>query len=272
MNFINCENTISNRLVEKTVAFWSENSMQHITSLLRSTNGTTAVLQPYFREELKNFSEEFKNFKEVYSKNTPRQTVRPISFLRTNARFINLLERIKYEGFSGYPILQQSVFHYIYEQRYVNAVLGVNNPLNNLLITEYFSPFQNYNCIYNQMYFWCIIGSMHPSLLMGNNGFYNAINGYSKEFLTDICNNFNLINFKLSSLKKPIKKGALQPLIAEFKALNLSFLEFLKLVKSGNPRIFTNVGNLMLSNTLYATVEHMINEHSLVEEISRNFN
>ena len=78
MNFINCENTISNRLVEKTVAFWSENSMQHITSLLRSTNGTTAVLQPYFREELKQISEEFKNFKEIYSKNTPRQTVRPM--------------------------------------------------------------------------------------------------------------------------------------------------------------------------------------------------
>lgn len=122
------------------------------------------------------------------------------------------------------------------------------------------------------MYFWCIIGSMHPSLLMGNNAFYNAINGYSKEFLTEICNKFNLIAFNLSSLKKPIKKLAILPIFEEFKALNASFLEFLKLVKTNNPRVYINSQNLRLSEAFYATVEHMIKEHTLVDEINRNIN
>lgn len=274
MNFINCQNNISNEVMIKAVAFWSENSYQHITSLLKSTQGTTAVLQPYFKEELQELYEEFKRINQMYKNKNGRLIPKPAVFFKINGRFINLLERIKYEGFSGYPILQQSVFHYIYEQRYINAIFAVNNPVGNVLITEYFLPFQNYtySCIYNQIYFWCIIGSMHPSLLMGNNAFYNAINGYSKEFLTDVCNRFNKIAFKLSQMKKPVKKGALAEIFLEFKELNSAFLEFLKLVKTNNPRIFTNPQNLRLSESFYATVEHMINEHTLVDEINRNLN
>lgn len=272
MNFINCQNNISNEVMIKAVAFWSENSYQHITSLLKSTQGTTAVLQPYFKEELQELYEEFKRINQMYKNKNGRLIPKPAVFFKINGRFINLLERIKYEGFSGYPILQQSVFHYIYEQRYINAIFAVNNPVGNVLITEYFLPFQNYtySCIYNQMYFWCIIGSMHPSLLMGNNAFYNAINGYSKEFLTDVCNRFNKIAFNLSQIKKPVKKGALSEIFLEFKELNSAFLEFLKLVKTNNPRIFMNPQNVRLSEAFYSTVEHMINEHTLVDEINKN--
>ncbi len=274
MNFINCQNNLSSEIMIKSVAFWSENSFQHIDSLLKSTNGTTAVLQPFFKEELLNLYEEFKKINQMYKQNNPRLIPKPAVFFKINLRFINLLERIKFEGFSGYPILQQSIFHYIYEQRYINAVFAVNNPVGNVLITEYFYPFQNnvYSCIYNQMYFWCIIGSMHPSLLMGNNVFYNSINGYSKEFLTNVCNSFNEIAFKLSQMKKPIKKVKLSEIFAEFEKLNSAFLEFLKLVKANNPRIFINVQNLRLSESFYAAVSHMIGEHTLVDEINKGLN
>ncbi len=272
MNFINCQNNLSNEVMIKAVAFWSENSYQHIASLLKATQGTTAVLQPYFKEELQVLSEDFKRINKMYTQNNGRLIPKPAVFFKINLRFINLLERIKFEGFSGYPILQQSVFHYIYEQRYINAIFAVNNPVGNVLITEYFLPFQNniFSCVYNQMYFWCIIGSMHPSLLMGNNAFYNAINGYSKEFLTDVCNRFNQIAFNLSQMKKPIKKAALAEIFSQFKQLNLAFLEFLKFVRTNNPRIFTNPQTLRLSESFYSTVTHMINEHTLVDEINRN--
>ncbi len=274
MNFINCQNNLSNDVLIKTVAFWSHNSVGHIDSLLKSTAGTTAVLQSEFRQELEEISAEFKKINAMYVQKSTRLIPRPAFFFKLNNKFINLLERIKFEGFSGYPVLQQSVFHYIYEQRYINAVFGVGNPIGNVLITEYFSPFQNnvFSCIYNQMYFWCIIGSMHPSLLMGNNGFYNAINGYSKEFLTDVCNSFNGIAFKLSQMKKPVKKAEIKEIFSEFERLNSSFLEFLKLVKCNNPRIFTNPQNLRLTSSFYATVDHMIGEHTLVEEINKGLN
>lgn len=271
MNFINCGGNSSPELLRKTVIFWSENSYQHISSLLKSTNVTTAVLQPFFREQLKGFYESFVAINQAFKeKNMPNSSY--VGFLRLNQGFINLLERIKFEGFSGYPVLQQSVFHYIYEQRYINAVFGNKNMAGNVLITAYFLPFlnQSINCFYNQMYFWSIIGAMHPSLIMGNNAFYNAINGYAKELLTEICNSFNRINFELSSLKKPIKKSALAQIFEEFKYLNITFLEFLKQIKQNSIKIFSSPSITRLPSDFYKGVDHMIGEHTLVAEINEN--
>jgi len=271
MNFINFSGNSSPELLRKTVVFWSENSFQHISSLLKSPSGTTAVLQPFFREQLKSFYEQFKAINQDFKeKNMPNSSY--VGFLRLNQSFISLLERIKYEGFSGYPVLQQSVFHYIYEQRYINAVFGNKNMVGNVLITAYFLPFlnQSMNCFYNQMYFWSIIGSMHPSLLMGNNTFYNAINGYSKEFLTEVCNTFNRINFNLSSLKRPMKRNNLTEIFEEFMHLNCAFLDFLKLIKQNSAKIFISPSVIRLSADFYAAVDHQIAEHTLVDEINRN--
>lgn len=271
MNFINCGGAISAELMRKTVIFWSENSFQHISSLLKSTNGTTAVLQDYFKEKLKNYQQKFLEINESF-----KQSNMPLSryqeFLRVNVGFINLLERMKFEGFSGYPVLQQSVFHYIYEQRYINAVFSSKNPVGNVLITLYFAPFlnQSFGCFYNQMYFWSIIGAMHPSLLMGNNAFYNAINGYSKEFLTQVTNSFNNINFKLSSLKRPLKKATLTEVFEEFLYLNANFLDFLKQIKQNSPKVFTSPAVTRLPATFYSAVDHQIAEHTLVTEINQN--
>ncbi len=271
MNFINCSSSLTPELMRKTVIFWCENTAQHITSLLRSPIGTTAVLTDFFKERLKDYYEKYMSLKEKFSqKNQPISNYQ--EFLRINAGFINLLERLKYEGFSGYPILQQSVFHYIYEARYVNAVFGAKNQVGSVLITTYFLPFLNNNlsCLYNQMYFWSIIGSMHPSLLMGNNAFYNAVNGYSKEFLTEVCNGFNSINFRLSSLIKPLKKAAFREVFSEFSRLNEGYLEFLKAVKQASPKIFTAPSVTRLPSSFYSAVDHQISEHKLVAEIIQN--
>lgn len=271
MNFINCATQATPELIRKTVVFWSENSAQHITSLLRSVGGTTAVLQDTFKEQLKTLRERFNTFADSF-----RQSNMPLSryqeFLRVNSGFINLLERIKFEAFSGYPVLSQSVFHYIYEARYINAVFSAKNPNGNVLITLYFTPFlnQNYGCFYNQMYFWGIIGSMHPSLLMGSNAFYNAINGYSKEFLTGVTNSFNNLNFRLSSLKKPFKKALLSQIFEEFSHLNNSYLDFLKQIKNNSVKIFTTPMISRLPTTFYQAVDHQIAEHTLVKEINEN--
>lgn len=271
MNFINCGNKASPELLKSTLIFWSENSFQHITSLLRSPNGTTAILQPFFKEQLHLYYDEFLNINKILKENGLSNAVYN-RFIRLNFDFVLLLERIKYEGFSGYPVLQQSVFHYIYEGRYINAVLNIKNPVGNPLITAYFAPFynQNINCFYNQMYFWSIIGAMHPSLLMGNNAFYNAINGYAKEFLTEVSNSFNFINFRLSSLKRPVKLKALSEVFYEFSALNDSFLEFLGEVKRNSAKIFLSPMVTRLPATFYAGVDHQIAEHTLVAEMNQN--
>ncbi len=120
------------------------------------------------------------------------------------------------------------------------------------------------------MYFWGIIGSMHPSLIMGDNSFYNAINGYSKEYLTGVTNSFNNLNFRLSALKKPIKKSALSQLFKEFSYLNNNYLEFLKDIRKNSPKIFTTPMISRLSSNFYEAVDHQIAEHTLVSEINQN--
>ncbi len=271
MNFINCSNERSSVFFRKAAIFWTENIAQHISSLLRSISGTTAVLEDYFKEELKKYYEKLVSFNQNLKKGEM-----PLSyyqeFLRINSGLINLLERIKFEAFAGYPVLTQSVFHYIYESRYLNAVFSVKNTVGNVLITNYFLPFLNngFSCFYNQMYFWSIIGGMHPSLLLNNNAFYNALNGYSKEFLTEVCNKFNNINFRLSSLKKPVKRNHLTPIFKDFCKLNIEYLEFLKAVKQNNPKIFISPNLSRLPEAFYSAVDHQINEHSLVEEINSN--
>lgn len=271
MNFINCNGVQSPELVKKTVIFWCANSAQHINSLLRSAVGTTAVLEEEFKEQLRIFSDMFLKIKEALNSKQNNSSLYA-QFLRANAGFINLLERIKYEAFSGYPILQQSVFHYLYEGRYVNSILGYKNSVGNVLVTTYFLPFLNRTaeCVYNQIYFWSIIGSMHPSLIMQNNAFYNAINGYAKEFLTGVCNSFNNINFSLSSLKKPVKKTGLGIVFKEFSSLNKDYLEFLKAVKQTSPKIFTLPSAVRLPASFYEALDHQIAEHTLVTQINQN--
>ncbi len=271
MNFINCSNVNSPELLKKTLIFWCENSIGHIASLLKLTGGTTAVLQAEFKDRLRVFYDEFVKISKILKENELTNSVYN-SFLKLNQAFVCLLERMKFEGFAGYPVLQQTVFHYIYEGRYVNAVLGVKNLPENLLITVNFAPFynRNINCFYNQMYFWSIIGAMHPSLLMGNNAFYSAINGYSKEFLTEVTNGFNQINFKLSSLKRPVKIKALSEVFCEFSQKNLEFLEFLRLIKQGSVKVFSSTMAVRLPSSFYAGVDHQIAEHTLVCEINQN--
>lgn len=257
--------------MRKSAIFWSENIAQHLSSFLRSVTGTTAVLEGYFKTELKKYYEKFMNFNQNFKKGEL-----PLSyyqeFLRVNSGLINLLERIKFEALSGYPVMQQSLFHYIYESRYTNAIFSAKNTVGNVLITNYFLPFLNngFGCFYNQMYFWSIIGGMHPSLLLNNNVFYNALNGYSKEFLTEVCNKFNNINFRLSSLKRPIKRNTLGGIFEDFCKLNIEYLEFLKAVKQNNPKIFLTPNLTHLPESFYSAVEHQVAEHTLVSEINQN--
>ncbi len=266
MNYINCKNNLPPETVRKTIVFWCENSIQHIASFLSAIKGSGAVLEDDFLREIKEIDLIFKSILSEYSSTKSNLPSRPAILFKTNTRFIALLERIKLEGVSGYPILQQSVYHYIFEQNYINAIFGVSVPQNSPLITVKFSPFYNNNCIFNQMYFWSVIGAMHPSLLL-NNDFAVALNGYSKEFLRDTANGFNAICFSLSQMNKINNKKELTKIFNSFRQLNNSFLSFLISAKSGSPKVFTSTVKPSLTDSFYKGAQHMINEHKLVSEL-----
>ena len=267
MNYINCQNSISPVVMRKTIIFWCENSLQHISSLLSAFRGSGAVLNDEFLREIKEIELIFKNIYDEYSSTKTNLPTRPAILFKTNTRFISVLERIKLEAVSGYPILQQSVYHYIFEQNYLNAIFGVAIPQTSPLITVKFAPFYNNNCIFNQMYFWSVIGSMHPSLLLNNSDFAAALNGYSREFLRDTVNGFNAVCFMLSNLAKATNKKELLKIFKNFQQLNINFLNFLESAYSGSARVYTSTSPQRFSDGFYKGARHMIAEHKRVSEL-----
>jgi hypothetical protein len=269
MNYINCKDACLPADMRKAVEFWSANTVGHIETLLRLKGTSAAIMQPYFTKELENSLQSFKKISALYkSEDAFRLPAKPQLLFSENRKLINLLERMKYEGFGGYPYLQQTIFHYIYEQRYINAIFGVQNESRGLIAVR-FSTIGNYPfiCIYNQMYFWSVIGAIHPSLMIGNDRFYRSASIYTREYLTEITNRFNLICFRLSELKKPTAKNELKPIFDEFCRLNLEFLRFLKAIKEKGGGIYTAGVPTDISQSFYKSLDHIIGEHTLVKEL-----
>ena len=48
MNYINCKKTLPPETIRKSIVFWCENSIQHISSFLRSVKGSGAILNDEF--------------------------------------------------------------------------------------------------------------------------------------------------------------------------------------------------------------------------------
>ncbi|MGN0493424.1 MAG: hypothetical protein ACI4F7_07230 [Acutalibacteraceae bacterium] len=269
MNYINCKDMCLPEELRNAVAFWAKNTVGHLETLLKLGGSSTAVMQPCFSSELNDLLSSFRKISELYSSKQARLPAKPQLLFSENRRLINLLERMKFEGFGGYPYLQQTIFHYIYEQRYINAIFGVQNE-NRGLITVRFSPIGGYPlvCIYNQMYFWSVIGAMHPSLMMGNERFYRSASLHTREYLTEITNRFNVICFELSSLRKPPVKAELKRVFDSFCGLNLDFLRFLRLIKANGGGIFAAGAPTDMPQSFYKSLDHIISEHTLVKELN----
>lgn len=269
MNYINCKDICLPEDMRKAVEFWSANTVGHIETLLKLKGSSAAVMQPYFTKGLEESLYSFKKISRLYGGDNQKLSTKPQLLFAENRKLINLLERMKFEGFGGYPYLQQTIFHYIYEQRYINAIFGVPNETVGL-ITVRFSPIGNYPliCIYNQMYFWSVIGAIHPSLIMGNEKFYRTASLHTREYLTEITNRFNSVCFNLSSLKKPPERAELKKVFEVFCALNSEFLRFLKLVKAGGSGIYAAGSPTDMPQSFYKSLDHIIGEHALVKELS----
>ena len=269
MNYINCKDICLPEDMRKAVEFWSANTVGHIETLLKLKGTSAAVMRSYFTKGLEESLYSFKKISRLYGGDNQKLSTKPQLLFAENRKLINLLERMKFEGFGGYPYLQQTIFHYIYEQRYINAIFGVPNETVGL-ITVRFSPMGTLPlvCIYNQMYFWSVIGAMHPSLIMGNEKFYRTASLHTREYLTEITNRFNSVCFNLSSLKKPPERAELKKVFEVFCALNSEFLRFLKLIKAGGSGIYAAGSPTDMPQSFYKSLDHIIGEHALVKELS----
>lgn len=282
MQFINCTSKFTDDLIINTIKFWSVNSYEHIDVLLNGYEGTGAVLFPPFQSTLENLSTDFKNVYQKTSEVKNSKEIRSllVSFLDLNNQFLDLLQRLKFEGFNAYPILYETVYHFIYEQEYIADLfkpLGFSNHQQNssVPINVYFRRLGSYKtmleCIYNHIYFWSIIAAEHTSIIATVSPAEDALPDYTKQLLTNYANQFNNINFQLSNIYANLSTSTLCPIFKDFRKLNATFLQLLEDFNKPNSALFPDSIKAQLPALFSGVLDHLIHEHQYVTSLCDDF-
>ena len=273
MNYINCMDKITEKILLSTINFWSENSYQHIDVLINGHGGTGAILYPDFEKELKMLSDSFKTIQATANSNIQKKNLMSLAkkFTATNNKLIKILERLRFEGFNGYPILFETVYHFTYEQKYANKLIEPiqqkqkQEPISSIFKTNFQQGLMHattLKCIYTQMYFWSLIGGQHPSLLITIPGASEVLPDKIKTGFKEVTNKFNNINYQLSSIYNNLSKRSLYNIYQDFYMLNNQFLDILKDIKSKRPD---------LPDIFYGVLDHIIDEHEYVDTLIDDF-
>lgn len=269
MHLFNANFLFTPQVIHHILSFCSENSYQHADSLAASFKPVPAKGKEFFTERIEYFGREFKN---IYSQLSP-QSAKQLSgkFMTLNENFINMLERIKFEALGGYPVIYQNIFHYLYEQRYFSFIMMNVKNSPNVLITTHFNAEPKLSktyLLYNNLYFWSIIGGMHPGILLANPAFSKAVTANTKNELGDYITAFNGICFSLTVKRPSLQMNSLGEIYSEFKEINTGFLNLLNGINNNSAGIYAPGMFASLPPSFFGGVRHMIDEHTAIKEIS----
>lgn len=222
----------------EAIAFWATNSAQHIQVLLVSPQSVGAILYPSYNRKLESLAQDFQRIANeiecTYPRNDRRLTA---EFLQKNSEFICLLQRLKFEGYNGFPTLYQAVLHFIYVAEYANDIIQAVRPR-----ATYGEPSVLYQmqmrrkgvgntpleCCYGQMYFWSIVGAQHPSILMTVTPDEEAaLPKTTRDGFTYFINRFNSINYELSNKYPKLNRKDLREINSVYLETYREFLNFL---------------------------------------------
>lgn len=260
MNYLNCKDRIAPNEMKLAAAFFSGLSGEHAELLLES-----GMLAPPFYQETESIRDGFLNLKQGYS--SSESSVRPDALLNQNRKFIELLEKMKFEV-CGQPLFRQKIFHIICEQRYINTAFGTRQNTCGM-ISVAFKPMQGFplTCICNQMYFWGGCAAEHPELLLCHEDFKDIINGKTAERLGRISRCFTELCFEISALKPPLRTAAVTELFIRFNQTNNEFLGFLLHAKSGSPAVYSRSPAGKLPRAFYSELRHITSEHQHIKTL-----
>lgn len=278
MNYLNCIKPGTNNIIYKTMLFWAVNSEQHISVLLEAYKETGAKLPEKFEEKLKNLQDEFNSIISSAKANQVSNLRNILAeLLYFNHKFINLLERMKFECYNGYPKLYQSVLHYIYEQEYIQQIFGyvsknAGNEISSVVINNHFNSMlygkSVLHCIYCNVYFWSLIAAEHTNIIEGLLPSRIKGNEEIKKLLLNCRNEFNYICFMLSENFDNLSKTNLYQIIKHFNAYNTIFLNFLLEVDDNKK----DDKNADYRPGLYRPVlHHIISEHEYIKELLADY-
>lgn len=262
-------------LAIQSARFWAKNSYEHIDVLLNSAGPNGAILYDTFEETLKKL---FKEYKEIYDELGNMRGDKSVcylikKFISINDYFIVLLERLKFEGFNGFPILFETTYHFIYEQKYIKEIfkpmLNLRDPsVKDVLITTKFRPMGvALQCIYSQIYFWSIIGAEHPSIITNITATeLQQLPERTREEFRNMTNAFNNIAYRLSSIYPKLNDDNMLQILTDFEKVNRDFLTLLNRFKN-DPTYLPQAVKSKLPDLFYGVLEHIIDEHKYADEL-----
>lgn len=252
------------------VDFWATNTYEHIEVLLKSASGWCATLYPQFKDILEQLYKDFKKI--VYEIENGPNVNHPYlirDFLEKNKYFITILERLKFEGYNGYPMLYEAVLHFIYEAKYANDVIGEANSINlesqpcvlyQIMLRSIGIGNNPMECSYGQMYFWSLIGAQHPSIIMNITPTESmALPVTTRETFAYYIRKFNDICFELSNIYSKLDKSGLRIIYSVYEDTYVEFLKFLINFKTCDD-LLPNPVRKAFPPIFFGVLEHIIDE------------
>ncbi len=252
----------------EAIAFWSMNSYQHIDILLKSVANQGVTIYPVFEQSLEVLSVTFQRIaKDIKNGPTHNHPVLTREFLLKNRQFIHLVERLNFENFNGYPLLYETVLHFLYEAKYADGtmqgtnsmpLLGPQSVLYHIKFRERGFGHNDLECIYGQMYFWLVIGAQHPSLLM-NVTAKETVPQVIKNKFTYFVTRFNDINYELSNLYPKLNRDSILEIHCTYEKVYVEFFSFLMDIKENDLLLHESLKN-SLPPIFFDVLDHIIDE------------
>lgn len=260
----NCGNlSFGQKTTREAIEFWAINNKEHIEVLLNSAGGVGANLYPEFKQQLMSLKRDFSTIAEDAANNNMVMQ----RFMQKNKDLIKLLERLKFEGYNGFPILYEAVLHFIYEAKYaadaiqsVHTMYGPSSVLFTVRLRGMGIGNSMLECCYGQMYFWSLIGAQHPSLLMNvTPKEASALPRSTKEALWSFTNDFNSLNYLLSGMYPQLSRKGLLNVHDQYMEINEEFLRFLNNFKNSQAMVPYSLRQT-LPPLFMGVLDHIIHE------------
>ncbi len=259
-----------------TLKFWANNSYEHIDVLQNAYKTVGATLQPSFATELTELFTKFKNIDDAitYNKLPNDFDILCEEFEKCNRRFVYLLEKLKFEGYNGYPVLFETVQHFIYEQLYAKQVLdaGYKAKADKHYTQNMFTTSLNskVTTLKGCMYFWSLIGAEHTSIIATVSPVEDKLPKLTLSLLANFRTIFNQINYILVEQDDVMSDDDLNQLAIYFIETNEQFLKLLNNFKQDNSELLPSYIKKELPPLFEGVLNHIIHEHERVLELMKS--
>lgn len=268
----NCKDSAG--MYREEVLLWSVASMQHIELLIGTKKIFGVSLSDNIRCQLDELICSFTKIKEYsgcYKKDTG-SLIR--DFLRTNAKFIKLINCIMFEEYLNNTELFEIVNHFMIEQIYASRVFTEIKRSTKYKDEKFVLGPDFYTkeglgdskeaVLHNTFYFWNIISAQHCSILE------NILKYYNCKMCRELWSSFKNLKRACLNYNKRLSRAYDDSIISGFKSMCRDMLEFeekyLDFLYSLTP---VEVGRVLPENTpeiFFEFKEHVIEEQEYIHE------